>query len=187
MLSTAVFDLETSSLNGNEAILLVACFKSSEEGMITLRVDDADCHTWNAGLRGHDYGIVRQTAEVLSRHDVVVAHNGKWFDLPFLRTRLLKHGLPRLPDLKFVDPCDILRRKFRMKSNSLAAIIDHLGLKDKKTHLDMTVWLDAVLNGNRGSMDKIVKHCIQDVKALDGVFNAVKPYTKLIDDQGSAR
>lgn len=186
MLSTAVLDLETSSLNANEAVLLVTCVKSSEEGMITYRIDDTDRHTWNAGLRGHDYNIVRSTADLLARHDVVVAHNGKWFDIPFLRTRLLKHRMNRLPDLKLVDPCDILRRKFRMKSNSLAAIIDHLGLRDKKTPLDMSVWVDATLNGSRTAMDKIVKHCVQDVKALDGVFNAVKPYLKIIDDRGSA-
>lgn len=186
MLSTAVFDLETSCLDANEAILLVACIKSSELGMITLRVDDTDSDTWLCGKRGHDENIVQATARALASHDVLVAHNGKWFDVPFLRTRLLKHRLPRLPDMKMVDPCDILRRKFRMKSNSLNAIIDHLGLKDKKTPLQMSVWLDATLNGSRAAMDKIVKHCIQDVKALDGVFNAVKPYVKLIDDKGSS-
>lgn len=186
MISTAVFDLETSSLNANEAILLVAVVKSSDSGMHILRIDDTDAPTWNAGLRGNDYNIVRRASDVLANHDVVVAHNGKWFDIPFLRTRLLKHKLPKLPDLKLVDPCDVLRRKFRMKSNSLAAIIDHLALKDKKTPLSMATWLEATLNGNRRAMDDIVKHCIQDVKALDGVFNAVKPYLKMIDDRGSA-
>ena len=186
MLSTAVLDLETSTLNADEAILLVTCIKSSELGMITLRIDDTDAYWWNQGLRGHDNIIAARTAELLEQHDVIVAHNGMWFDIPFLRTRLLKHRHPALPNLKLVDPCAVLRRKFRRKSNSLNAIIDHLGLKDKKTPLQMSVWVDAVLNGNRASMDKIVKHCVKDVKALEGVFNAVKPYLKQLDDRGSA-
>lgn len=186
MLSTAVFDLETSSLNANEAVLLVSCFKSSELGTVTLRIDDTDSYHWDRGLRGHDNIIVQRTADILAQHDVIVAHNGSRFDVPFLRTRMLKHKMGRLPDLKMVDPCSMLFHKFRMKSNSLAAIIDHLGLRDKKTPLNMSVWIDATLNGNRKAMDEIVKHCIQDVKALDGVFNAVKPYIKLLDDRGSA-
>lgn len=182
-----MFDLETSSLNANEGILLVACIKSSELGMITLRIDETDEYYWSRGLRAHDNIIVQRTTDILAEHDVVVAHNGRWFDLPFLRTRLLAHKMGRMPDFKLVDPCTILRNKFRMKSNGLAAIIDHLGLRDRKTPLDMSVWVDATLNGSSKALDKIVKHCIQDVRALEGVFNAVKPYIKQLDDRGSDR
>src|SRR5262249_44709780 len=33
----------------------------------------------------------------LDLYDIWIVHNGNKFDLPFLRTRLLKHGLPPLP------------------------------------------------------------------------------------------
>lgn len=187
MLSTAIVDLETSDLDANRAILLVSCIKSSERGMITLRIDDTDRHHWEQGLRAHDNIIVQRTADILAQHDVIVAHNGLFFDVPFLRTRMLKHRMARLPDIKLVDPCTILRKKFRLRSNSLSSIIDHLELRDKKTPLSIATWMDATLNGNRAAMDKIVKHCQQDVKALEGVFNAVKPYIKLLDDRGSDR
>lgn len=187
MLSTAIVDLETSDLDANKAVLLVACIKSSlTKEMICLRIDDEDKTSWDRGLRGEDRYIVGNTAAILAEHDVVVAHNGTRFDLPFLRTRLLRHRLPRLPDLKVVDPCSILFRKFKMQSNSLAAAIDFLELREKKTPLSVSVWMDAILNGSKVALDKIEKHCIQDVKALEGVFNAVKPYIKLLDDRGSS-
>lgn len=187
MISTAILDLETSDLDADRAVLLVACIKSSlTNKMYQLRIDQTDYITWTRGQRGCDKKICAETADILAKHDVIVAHNGLFFDVPFLRTRLLKHKLHRLPDLKLVDPCDILRKKFRMRSNSLASIISHLGLRDKKTPLDMSVWQDAMWNGSSEAMDQIVKHCVQDVKALEGVFNAVKPYIKILNDRGSS-
>lgn len=187
MLNTAIVDFETSDLDADRAVLLASVIKSSKYGTKILRIDDTDAAYWNKGQRSHDNNIVRLTAQSLEVHDVIVAHNGLFFDVPFLRTRMLKHGMNRLPDIKLVDPCLILRRKFKMRSNSLASIIDHLGLKDKKTPLHMSVWMAAMQDGSRDAMDQIVKHCVQDVKALEGVFNAVKPYIKLLDDNGSNR
>jgi uncharacterized protein YprB with RNaseH-like and TPR domain len=187
VLSTAIVDLETSDLDADKAVLLVACIKSSlNSRIIKLRIDETDKTSWDLGLRAEDLQIVRETAELLSEHDVIVAHNGTRFDIPFLRTRMLKHKLPRLPDIKQVDPCSILFRKFRMRSNSLASAIDFLGLRDKKTPLSMQTWVQATMNGSHNAMDKIVQHCVQDVKALEGVFNAVKPYVRVLDDRGSA-
>lgn len=187
MLTTAIVDLETSDLTADKGVLLVACIKSSRwKGIKTIRIDEEDGMKWKAGMRGTDINTCRATADALQDHDVIVAHNGQWFDIPFLRTRMLKWNLPRLPDTKIVDPCQVLRRKFRMGRNSLASIVDHLNLRDKKTSLDLSVWMDAMLNGSISALDLIAKHCVADVKALEGVFNVVKPYIKVLDDKGSA-
>lgn len=185
MLSTAVFDLETSHLEGDKGILLCAVVKSSDLGLVTYRTDDMNLG-WSLGSRGDDSEVVEATADLLAKHDVLVAHNGSRFDMPFLRTRMLKHRMKRLPDIKLIDPCSILFRKFRMQSNSLAALLNHLEVRERKTPLDMSVWMDAILNGTRKSMDKIVKHCVRDVQALDAAFNVVKPYVNLIDSRGSS-
>jgi uncharacterized protein YprB with RNaseH-like and TPR domain len=129
---------------------------------------------------------VKQIAKILGEHDVLVAHNGSRFDMPFLRTRMARWNMKRLPDMKLVDPCSIAWRKFRLRSNSLGAIADHIGLTEKKTPLDMSVWADAFLNGSRRSMNKIVAHCIADIKVLEGVLELVKPFVKLLDDRGSS-
>lgn len=115
-----------------------------------------------------------------------MAHNGGRFDVPFLRTRLARWGMKRLPDIKLVDPCSIAWRKLRLRSNRLGAIADMIGVKDKKTPLDMSVWMDAILNGTRKSMDLIVEHCIADIKVLAGVTDLVRPYIKVLDDRGSS-
>lgn len=186
MISTAIFDLETSALEADRGVILCACIKSSKRrGIITIRTDKTS-PTWHAGKRGNDKETTRQIAEILADHDVLVAHNGSRFDMPFLRSRMLRWNMKRLPDIKMVDPCSIAYRRFRLRSNSLAAVADHIGVTERKTPLDMSIWADAFLNGSRRAMNLIVEHCVADIKVLEGVLEVVKPYVKILDDRGSA-
>lgn len=184
--TTLTFDIETSALEGDVGIILCASYKSSVDGKVqTIRTDKTNPR-WYKGHRGNDKETVRQICEVLQSHDVLVAHNGTRFDLPFIRTRAMKWGLPRLPDQKIIDPLSIAWRKLRLKSNRLGNISDILGVKDRKTPLDMSVWMEAVQNGSKPAMDLIVEHCEADVKVLAAVLEQVKPYAKVLDDRGSA-
>lgn len=185
MISTAIFDLETSDLNGDRGIVLCGCVKSSKHrGIITVRSDETNPN-WDRGKRANDKETVKRIAAILSDHDVVAAHNGVRFDLPFLRTRLARWGLPRLPDLKVVDPLNLAWRKLRLHRNTLASLQDHLGVSHVKTPLALSKWMEAILDGSRSAMDEIVAHCVADVKVLDAVLDLVKPYVKQLDDRGS--
>lgn len=186
MISTAIFDLETSDLSGDRGIILCGVIKSSTNDKLHVIRSDETNPGWKAGKRGNDKNTVRHLIRILSDHDVLVAHNGTRFDLPFLRTRAIRWGLPRLPDIKIVDPLSIAWRKLRLASNSLGRVADHAGVKDRKTPLDMSLWMAAVLDGDEHAMNKIVAHCIADVKVLEGVLAVVKPYVKILDDRGSA-
>lgn len=187
MITTAVFDLETTALTADVGIILCACIESSTDpgNVKTFRSDDLN-PKWDQGKRGDDTGVIKAIAKELLKHDVIVAHNGSRFDVPFLRTRMLRFGMGKFPDLKMVDPCSIAYRKFRLRSNSLAVVLDHLGVAERKTPLDMSTWADAMHNGSRKSMNKIVEHCIADVHALSAVLDVVKPYVKILDDRGSS-
>lgn len=186
MISTAVFDLETSDLDADKGIVLCGCIKSSmAKKVITFRTDETN-PGWAKGKRGNDKRTVELIVAEISKHDVIVAHNGGRFDVPFLRTRLLRWGLPRLPELKLVDPMLVAFRKLRLRSNGLANLSDHLGITERKTPLFMSLWMNAILNGDKASMDKIVEHCVADVAVLDKVLELVKPYIKLLDGQGSS-
>lgn len=187
MLTTAVFDLETSDLDADRGVILCGVIKSSERrDPYVFRIDREDRATWRRGKRGCDKNTVKAISAVLQRHDVLVAHNGGWFDIPMLRTRQLLTDAAVMRDMKLVDPFQIARRKFRLKSNSLGRVADFLGVKDKKTPLDMSTWADAILNGSRKSMDLIVEHCVADVEVLAAVLSFVKPFVKVLDDRGSA-
>jgi hypothetical protein len=48
-------------------------------------------------------------------------------------------------------------------------MIKTFGLKEEKTALDPRIWT-AAYELNKDAMDKVVEHCIQDVKALKEAF-----------------
>jgi uncharacterized protein YprB with RNaseH-like and TPR domain len=186
MLSTLILDIETTDLAADRGVILCVCYESSKRpGRITTLRNDKISSGWAKGLRGDDKEIVRRTNDVIRSHDVIVAHNGKNFDLPFLRTRAMRWGLPALEEPKIVDPLKILWNKHRLRSNRLGAIADHVGIRDRKTPLDLSVWSDATLNGTKAAMDLIVEHCEADVRVLAGVLPHVTPFIKVLDQRGS--
>jgi uncharacterized protein YprB with RNaseH-like and TPR domain len=187
VISTLILDLETTDLDADRAAILCASYESSKEpGKVHTIRQDRTNPRWKKGIRGDDKELVKQTAALVRDHDVIVAHNGNRFDIPMLRTRALRWGLRPLKDVKLVDPCQIAFRKFKLRSNSLGRIADYVGIKDKKTPLDMSVWADVMLNGDAAGMNLIVKHCEADIRVLRGVLDFVKPYIKIFDDRGSA-
>ncbi len=183
-----IFDLETTDLEADRGVVLVACYESSKQpGKITtLRNDVINKKDWCRGKRGNDREIVRAMCEAINAHDVIVGHNAMRFDIPFLRTRCLRWGLPPLKETKCVDPLQIAWRKFKLRSNRLGSVSDHLGISDRKTPLDMSVWADAMLNGSKDAMNLITEHCEADIRVLSGVLPHVKPFIRQLDDRGSA-
>jgi uncharacterized protein YprB with RNaseH-like and TPR domain len=187
VIDVLVLDLETTDLEADRGVILCCSYESSKEpGVVrTLRQDRLNPQ-WRKGDRGNDKALVKAIMKLVGEHDVIVAHNGTRFDLPMLRTRALRWHLPPLKDVKIVDPCSIAWRKFRLRTNRLGAVADFLGIKDKKTPLDMSVWAAATLRGDKRSMNLIVKHCEADIRVLSAVLKFVKPFIKVLDEKGSA-
>lgn len=182
----ATFDIETTGLNAAFGRILCCCVMSYDPQEIkTFRADEYPA--WKAGRRSDDYEITAEIMAYLEQFDVLVAHNGVKFDLPFIRTRALAHGLPPLHPLKIVDPVLTARKALRMQSNSLDAIAKHLGAPDQKTPLLPETWARAMMDEDRSAMDSIVEHCIADVKVLDYVAHSIRGYVKTIDSIGSFR
>jgi uncharacterized protein YprB with RNaseH-like and TPR domain len=182
MLRQACFDLETSTLDASFGVLLCAVIKEPGQAPLVLRADELN-KNWTKG-RSDDSAIVRATADALAAYDLLAAHNGKMFDLPFLRTRLARWGLPPFPDKKFLDPYLLARNKFRLRSNSLDAISDLIDA-NIKTRVSPQLWARAAYDGDREAMDAIVDHCVRDVEMLERVFDLVKGYSTAINTQGS--
>lgn len=187
MISTLILDLETTDLDADRAVILCASYESSKEpGKVRTIRQDKTNPRWAEGKRGDDKELVKQVCQLVREHDVLVAHNGTRFDIPMLRTRALRWHLKPLKEVKNVDPCSIAWRKFKLKSNSLGRIADFVGISDRKTPLDMSVWADVMLNGDPAGMNKIVEHCEADIRVLSGILKFVKPFIKVLDDRGSA-
>lgn len=151
--------------------------------MKTFRLDELS-KDWDK-RRSNDYPVVKAVAEELVKYDIICAHNGAKFDLPFLRTRMMRWNMMPLPKIKCLDPLQILRNQFRLSSNSLDRCTGFLGINNK-TPVDGEIWLKAALDGNRNAMGYIVKHCVEDVKMLESVVSKVKGYCSSFNSWGSS-
>ena len=127
-------------------------------------------------IRLHDdHDTVLQVWRWLNEADIVVAHNGRKFDLPVLNARFLKHGLPPPSPFKVVDTCAAAKRYFKLPYNGLDAIAEHLGLGRKKPTGGLKLWKDC-LQGDLKAWDRMLKYCRQDVALLGRVYNRMRPY-----------
>jgi uncharacterized protein YprB with RNaseH-like and TPR domain len=184
-LKTGIFDLETSSLFANTGIILCAQIKTyGHKEIKTIRADSFP--NWKT-KKSDNKAVVMAIMAALDDYDILVAHNGQYFDKAWLNSACLKYGLkPSLRWNKFVDPVLSARRHLRMARNSLVSLIDYFDLEESKTNLRFQNWLQASLDGDRKSMDVIVHHCKLDVITLEKVYDIMRPIIFKIDERGSA-
>lgn len=185
MIRIATFDIETTHLCADFGIILCAVVKSSESNAKPVVIRGDDYASWDK-RRSNDRETVMALRDELDRYDVLVAHNGLKFDLPFIRTRLAKWGRKPLSDFKIVDPVQLARNKFRMSYNSLEKLATFLDC-NSKTKVEGKYWLRAALDGDRKAMNYIVKHCVEDVATLEQVVDSLKSYSTAFNTWGSGR
>jgi DNA polymerase III epsilon subunit-like protein len=176
------FDLETTNLCADFGVILCGVVKPSTAEARVFRSDTLNPR-W-ASRRSDDRHVLKAIVEELSHHDIWIAHNGNKFDVPFLRTRLAKWGLPPLPTKKLIDPLTLARNKLRMSWNSLEKIATFLNC-NSKTDVEGDIWLKAALDGNTQAMNKIVTHCIHDVYTLERIVHSLKSYSTNYNSWGS--
>lgn len=176
------FDLETSSLNADFGIVLCGVILPAGGEPIVFRGDKIN-KRWKT-QRSDDSATVAAIVAELEKYDIWIAHNAARFDVPFLRTRIAKHGMPPLPGRKLLDPVMLARNKLRMSYNSLEKIAELLGCNDK-TPVTGETWVRAALDGDRESMDYVVDHCVHDTLTLEKVVEALKAYSTALNTWGS--
>jgi DNA polymerase III epsilon subunit-like protein len=185
-ITCCVFDLETSHLNADFGVVLCGVIKPDGQQPKVFRGDKLHAADWKRGKRSDDRNTVSEIVKELVKYDIWIAHNGVRFDLPFLRTRLAKWGLPPLRSNKILDPVLLARNTLRMSYNSLERIADFLGV-NSKTPVTGDTWVRAYLDGDRDAMESVVDHCVRDVETLEKIVEALKAYSTQLTSWGSGR
>lgn len=167
-----LWDIEASNLAANFGYMFCIGYKWAGEKKVHL-LSIRDYKTFKRNSTS-DKELVRDFAKVLETADVQVAHYGRRFDLPFIRTRLMMQGLPPIKDIPLIDTWRVARDMFRFNSNRLDTIsraIYEPAEKNRefKTPLDSQHWVRAAA-GHVPSIKYIEEHCIADVKVLEKVY-----------------
>jgi len=171
------FDIETSP---NIGLFWEAGYKKNIDysNIIKERSIICICYKWEDekevyGLtwdrKQSDKKMLQDFIEVANQATEMVGHNGDRFDLAWIRTRCLFHGIEMFPKYTTIDTLKVARSKFKFNSNRLNYIANYLGIGSKiKTEFDL--WKSILLDNDKGAMDKMVKYCKNDVVLLEKVF-----------------
>jgi hypothetical protein len=125
----------------------------------------------------NDKSMLVAFRKVADQADELVAHNGDRFDLKWLRTRCLFHGLPPLPDYKTVDTLKIAWQKFRLNNAKLDYIAKYLGIEGKSP-TGFGLWKRIVLDKDAAALKQMTDYCANDVRILQKVYERLRLWAK---------
>jgi len=143
-----------------ERAIICICYKWEDE-------KEVGWLTWDA--KQCDKKMLERFVKIANTADELVGHNGDKFDLAWIRTRCLYHGIEMFPNYTTIDTLKVARSKFKFNSNKLNYIAKFLGI-GQKIHTDFDLWKRIVLNKDKVAMVKMVKYCKMDVILLEKVY-----------------
>lgn len=94
-------------------------------------------------LSQDDERIVYECWSLLDNCDVVVAHNGKRFDIKKVNGYFLKYGLPKPGSYKIIDTLEIAKKNFNLPFKSLEYLAKFLGVELKQDSGGIQTWIDC--------------------------------------------
>lgn len=125
----------------------------------------------------NDKEIVKDIWELLNEADVVVAQNGKSFDIKVITTRFIYYGLAPTSPYKVIDPKIEAKRYLRLASNSLDDICDYFGIGRKMEHEGFGLWKKCMA-GDKSAWKRMLRYNRHDVILMEQVYLLIRPYMK---------
>ncbi len=124
-----------------------------------------------------DYKLTKLIWDLFDEADVLVAHNGDSFDQRMMTARFIELGFgPPSPYLT-IDTKKVISRVSRNYSNKLDEIARRLDIGRKLDTLGFNTWIGCA-KGDAKSWELMKKYNIHDVKLLEEVYMALRPWVE---------
>ena len=166
---TVILDIETTSLEADAGTLVSAGLMS----------DIGHGEYLEAKTTGDEKSLLLKLVRRFESYDVMVTWNGRSFDVPFLTTRLMKHGIDPRPILRksHIDLADVVKSRLRLTFTYLDHVCEFFQIERKKgpMGLDVPHLYIRALEGDRRAAASIREHCLDDLRATRQVFLKLKP------------
>ena len=135
-----------------------------------------DSLTPEEALGEDDSRIIKHLWELVNEADIVVAHNAKGADVPWMNTRFILNGLVPPKPYYVVDTLEVAKKQFSFPSNKLDALAKYFGI-EQKMETDFDLWRRC-LHGDQEALDYMQEYNIKDVDILEQVFLVLVPWIK---------
>ena len=167
----AYLDIETNSRKADVGMVIAI-------GLLT----DDEPEVMFADSPKEERRVLEWLRDKIKDCDELVTWYGSGFDLPFLLTRAVAHGvdLSRLAKLKMLDLCEWSRANLLLTSYSLESVAKFLGVSGGRGFkefrgTDILALFKLVERGDLEARKLIVEHCKEDIVVLKLVHEKLKP------------
>lgn len=152
--------------------ILSVCFKWLGERKVTY-ADVAHKEDYS-----DDKELLELIWQFLDDADVIVAQNGRRFDVKKINARFIEHGMVPPSPYKIVDTLEVAKRHFGFTSNKLAWMTDKLCTVKKRSHAKFPgykLWQQC-LRGNREAWREMRLYNIDDVRSMEELYLIFLPW-----------
>jgi len=126
----------------------------------------------------NDYWLLVALSKILDDADIVIAQNGKAFDLKVVNARLMMHNLKPYSPIRIIDTRNAAKEVAAFPHNKLAWLSKHLTDSPKDDHRKfpgMELWAEC-LKDNPLAWAEMKKYNIQDVVATEKLYLRLRPW-----------
>jgi DNA polymerase elongation subunit (family B) len=129
--------------------------------------------------KSNDYKLCLKLRDILDKADIVVAHNGRAFDLKFILSRFVAWGINPPSPYQQVDTYETAKKHFGFTYNSLEYLAIFLKCKHRKfvhgKYPGISLWIEC-LKGNRDAWQEMRRYNLRDILVLEDVYIKLRPY-----------
>lgn len=165
------FDIETTGFYADYCFMLSYCILDDDDKLIKNIITAKEIHKYEFDRR-----LLSDLCKDLRGFDRIVVYYGSdyKFDIPFSRTRAIKHGLdfPLYKDILVTDAYAIVKAKLRMSRRGLLNTCDLFEIPVKEHPGKPNVWMRAAA-GKQEDLDYVLIHNIEDVKSLRELYHKI--------------
>lgn len=117
--------------------------------------------------------LVLELWALFNNSDVIVAYNGRGFDVKEIQARFLMYGLPPTTPVKVIDPLLIVKDKFRLPFKSLKYVAEFLGVTQKLENNGNDLWKKATM-GDEQALEDMFIYNKGDIVTLREVYKKIQ-------------
>lgn len=119
-----------------------------------------------------DTKLLQKLWDLLNEATVVVAHNGRKFDVKKINARFILNGFPKPSPFRIIDTLEIAKQEFAFTSNKLEYLTDKLCETKKSSHgkfAGYSLWSEC-LKDNFEAWDEMKNYNRIDVLSLEELY-----------------
>ena len=177
-LRAAVFDIECMNFKAVGETNFLIC-----TSILPLDRDEVETLSIRYDEKNKDIRLLKDVITALEKYDILIGHNIASFDMNWLHSRLMYHGLPT-PQKRWLYYDTYQRAKtmaIKAERKSLGHLIDFFDLKGIKTAVLPRAWRNVASRTRKEhdhALQEIALHCEYDVYANREVFHAMYPHDR---------